>query len=263
MGKKLTIGSGRVRRASGRGTTAYLLRVAYPSAGTTNGSVRGELARRSTAVLVARITNRVRGELAGRWVATGIVSTPNGASTIALLASFNDSVSTLAPGDRRDVLVRRQARRLHTVPPNGGADIAYGASGEFLDAGSGAWVHDECTAGVTGLGTERAALLGGDGGIVGAGCRSTIMDSTKGVARLVGHDLPLGAGPHHDVGSTDGLITGRCVRNLCTVHAGLAQPRETNRGPRGTGAEKRPVGVVVRILTSPGGEQVQSILNFH
>lgn len=98
-----------IGRASRAVASAGLLRITVAGARTTDDTSGGELARTGTAVLVGRITDGVRLELASIRVTAAVCSAANLSTAIAVLATLDDAVSTLAADKSLDVLVVSQA----------------------------------------------------------------------------------------------------------------------------------------------------------
>ena len=173
------------------------------------------------AVLVRIVTDGVVLKLARRCVRAAVLSTLRSAAAVAILAFLDDAVAADGVADGGDTAVVGQAGGSNTVALQGGADITDRARGELRNTLRGRGIHDVLFASVAGAAAQRTALLGVDGGGVGAGGGSAVVDGAVGVACLVGDDLPFGGSTNDDVGAGDGLAAAAGVL-LRALHAGLA-----------------------------------------
>lgn len=136
---------------------AFLGNVAGAGAGAADGIGGCELALVAAAVvgIIAHGSGLV---LAGRGVTAGVVAATLVATTVAVLAGLDDTVSALAAADRHDALVLGETGGFDAVLADGGTDISNCARRELGHGITGIWVHDVFRIGIASRRTQRAAL---------------------------------------------------------------------------------------------------------
>lgn len=197
----LVCGAGR------RGARAGFLGITLTRACTTDSTRRSELAV-SAAVLVGVIADRARSKLASGRVAARIIFAAFCTSTVAIFTRFDNSITALPSRNRGDTFIVGQTFAVDRIAKHCTANVADRAWAELLNAVTRLRVHDVLSSGRTGVCVEWTALLRANEFLVLARARGTIMNSTKGMADLMGDDLPFRSTgcSNNDVGAGDRFL---------------------------------------------------------